>query len=177
MRRLGVWGVGAGLLICLGAAAAAAADKDAAADSSPSWFSRWFGGGAKPAEKKPAPPPAKVTAKATPAKPSTVVDAAAAERAREQDTLLRRLDVCDRLMQIAVDMKDEDLQRQVEQLEERARMTYAQRTAYLPAGGAHLELEEQILQKHLGAAADRPAASVASGDSAFGRTAVMEVKP
>jgi hypothetical protein len=189
MRRLAVWGLGVGLLVCLGVARAAAADKvatdkDAASNgSSPSWFSSWFSWGAKPAEKKPAPPPPKAaTAKpAKIAKQPTVVDTAAAERAQEQATLLRRLDVCDRLMQIAVDMKDEELQRQIEQLEERARIAYAQRTAYLPAGGAHLELEEQILEKHLGGSstdhASGASASITNGADALGRTAAREVKP
>jgi hypothetical protein len=168
--------------MCLGAAAATAADRDTAADSSsPSWFSRWFGWGAKPEEPKPAPARQKAAAPKA-VKPPTLVDTAAAERAREQETLLRRLEVCDRLMQIAVDLKDEDLERQIEQLEERARTAYAQRTAYLPAGGAQLELDAQILEKHLGATAgpDQPSeasTSTANGGNAFSRTAAEGVKP
>jgi hypothetical protein len=183
MRRLGVWGLGVGLLVCLGTAAAAEKDAPApdAADSCPSWFSRWFGWGSKPPEKKPAPPPEKTPAPkpvAVARRPS-VVDEAAADGAREREIYLRRMDVCDRLMQIAVSLKDDDLMRRVEQLEERARYAYNQRTACLPTSNA--SVEEEILKKHTGSAgADLPArfaVPMADGESVYGRTAAREVKP
>jgi hypothetical protein len=69
--------------------------------------------------------------KTLPAKP--VVDEAAAERAREESALLRRLEVCDKLMEIAVRTNDNDLMRKAEDLDRRARTAYSQHTAHLNA--------------------------------------------
>jgi hypothetical protein len=99
------------------------------------WVTRMMASGApqKPVEKKPAPKVQKQTAKkpAVPSKPAKIVDQAAVERSREEAALIRRLEVCDKLMEIAVRTDDNELLHRAEQLDERVRETYAQRTGSL----------------------------------------------
>ncbi len=112
-------------------------------------------------EQRPPParkPPAKsnkTPAKETPPTPQTapVADESTALRSREEATLLRRLAVCDRLKEIAIRTNDSDLLARAEALDERARTTYAQHTASLRAGVKQVDLDEQILDRHLGDAA------------------------
>lgn len=162
MRRRGAWvwqvAVGLGLTANL----AAADDRDrptyykpapafSASGSSPGLLDRWFGKKEKPAP-KPAPKPEKdEPKKPVAAKPA---DDSAAERQREQDVLLRRLKVCDKLAEIALQTRDEELQRMAEQLDERARTAYSQRVSHLPCSSANFESDEKVLDKHLGPAAD-----------------------
>jgi hypothetical protein len=159
--------------MALGAATVTAADPadddSASSNAAPghgSFFNtlnRWFGSTQKPAPKKPKPAPKKKDAdktEATPAKP-TMVDVAAVERERELQALLRRQQVCLKLMQIAAETRDEDLQRKAESLDERSRAVYSQRTVHLPScKNAVFESDEKILEKHLGPT-----------DSAAGRSA------
>jgi hypothetical protein len=77
-----------------------------------------------------------------------VVDTALPERTvdvriREQKAFLRRLQVCDRLAQIADDTKDEALMRQVEQLNQQAYDVYVKRTGG-SVGGARFEETDGI---------------------------------
>jgi len=62
------------------------------------------------------------------------------ERAKEQNAYFRRIEVCDRLMQIALQTNDSALLRQVEDLEKQAFDLYQKRTgvaaAKLPASSA-----------------------------------------
>ncbi|MCS6851831.1 MAG: hypothetical protein NZ700_11760 [Gemmataceae bacterium] len=92
--------------------------------------------------------PVRPTATGTDAPPSKT-DEAVATRLREQEALLRRLKVCDRLAEIACQTQDDDLQRMVEQLDERARATYAQRIAHLPCSSARFDSDEETLDRHL----------------------------
>jgi hypothetical protein len=88
------------------------------------------------------------------------------------------MQVCDKLEEMT---RDPDLLRQIEQLRQRIKMTYAQHTAYLPSGGRHPQ-DEEVLEKHLGTgsaarrAADPPAYTVHGIDS-IGQTASSEEKP
>jgi hypothetical protein len=141
----------------------------------------------KPDKKDPA--PNKPDKDAAPAKseeikkPAKIVDEAAAERKREQDTLLRRLAVCDKLQEIAFQTRDAELQHTAEQLAEKAQAAYSQRIAHLPCSSAGAESDEQILDRHLGAGATdkgRPAGTAAStvrDKNGNGRTAAREETP
>jgi hypothetical protein len=173
MRTRGSWGLGLALLACL--AAPAVAD-----DSSPSWFSRWFSAGQKaPAKKADA---QKTDDKERPVEPDVTNrpelpegDPLTAERKREQANLLRRLLVCDKMEELTT---DPDLLRQIDELRQRIQMTYAQRTAYMTAAGAH-SVDEAMLEKHLGTGAGRRAEAppyTVHGEDSIGRTASSEDK-
>jgi hypothetical protein len=78
-----------------------------------------------------------------PATKATATDEAMPEheadvRAREQKAYLRRLQVCDRLLEIALEAQDEALQKQVEELNRRAFEVYIKRTGG-SVGGARFE--------------------------------------
>lgn len=115
----------------------------------------------KSSAKKPAAAPvAEASLEKKPAAKSPI-DQAAALREQEMQTLLRRQKVCLQLMQIAEETNDPELQRKAEQLDQRAREIYTQRTANLPVaitGG--FEPDEHALDKGLSptAPADRGAA-------------------
>jgi hypothetical protein len=114
------------LVVGLSAAIAAAQDRDdglkpAAAGSG--WWTGWFGGKDKPEAKKEA-------ADRPLAEPS-LVERAEAVRQRELKNYLRRIDVCDKLAQIAEDNNDQQMLSQVEEMKERVWAVYQQRTAHL----------------------------------------------
>jgi hypothetical protein len=163
MRKLRVWGLTAALVAGLATAAAQAGDdpedateaKPAPKQSSFRWspgFAKMMGLDQKKPEPKKTPPKKKAEAKKPdpPSKPATVVDEAAAERAREEANLIRRLQVSDRLKEVALKYSDNELLRQAEALDERARTAYAQRTAYLRGVHAGSEADEKTLDKYLG---------------------------
>lgn len=54
-----------------------------------------------------------------------------AQLAKERETFLRRLEVCDRLRTVAEETGNESLKKEADQIEERARQLYQQRTAKL----------------------------------------------
>ncbi len=54
---------------------------------------------------------------------------------REYSNLLRRQDVCDRLRTIALENQDQELERMVFELEQRAQQVYNERTAQLGTSG------------------------------------------
>jgi len=140
MRRVGAGITAAVLLAGLAASAALAQDTDGDLHSAPtpgstpkSWWAGWFGPAAKtdkPESKKPeaAAPPAPVA-------PSPV-ELAAAARQRERAAFNRRMEVCDRLTEIAVQNNDTAMQSQIDQLRDRAWEVYQKRTADLPAAGS-----------------------------------------
>ncbi len=185
MRALGVWGFGASLLLALGAGSVPAGDKDVKPPSrygSKSVFDELFG----PEEKKPAPKPAKDKEKARDAKAKDDAApprlAAADVREREEAKLLRRLEVCDRLVKIARDSGDADLERQAQQLDKRAWEVYRERTANLTGTSAMLEPDEGRLGKKL-SVSTVDATRLTEGGSknvardAGGTAAVREVNP
>jgi hypothetical protein len=141
-------------------------------------FSHMFGLDQPKPPPKPAPKPKKKeepTAKkstAPPSKPANLVDEAAADRAREEEVLLRRLAVCDKLMEIAVRTKDQELLHRAEQLDERARTTYAQRTAYLGSSASAAPAASPAVPPR----PDSPEYTV-SGTGHSSRAPVMEEKP
>ena len=131
MRTLFIAAVGLSLSLGLAAVANADPPDDAtkpAATGSMWWPPNWFAGrsAAKTDDRKPA---AKEETKVSPA-----VEAARLTREREQAAYLRRLMVCDKLMEIAESARDEALRRKAEVLAARAETLYQQRTASGPAG-------------------------------------------
>jgi hypothetical protein len=188
MRKVAAWGLAASLVMGLGAARAGAAEAWA-----PTWqwspFSGWSESKEekkpeekKPVEKKPAPRPELTPAKklSAPVKPASMVDEAAAERSREEGTLLRRLQACDKLKDIAIRTNDNELLRRAEELEERAQTTYAQRTAHLRGTAGSFESDEKTIDRFLGAgkagSQEAPAYTV-SGVAHSNQAAAKEVKP
>ncbi len=164
MRKFGGWGMVATLTMGLTAAAAVAADPDAgdgdakpaasASSSTPSPFGKWF----SPRKAQDREPSSKADQPST--KPANVgaglsrrasqVDQAAADQAREQAVLFRRLAVCNKLMEIAVQTNDDDLMRRAEELDERAWTAYGQRTGYLHGNGGNSAIDGETLSKNFG---------------------------
>jgi hypothetical protein len=194
MRKMRRWTLAFALSVGLSASAARADDSDDVKPQPPPpkpfirwspWAKKAFGiEDLKPVDKKQAAKKADGKAKnsdskvdAT-AKPAKLLDSAAAKRSREEAALLRRLAVCDKLMEIAVQTGDRDLMRRAEELDARARAVYAQRTGL--GADATAELDAQKLDRNLDseAVAARPAQqamySVAGNDRnrhAFGQEA------
>jgi hypothetical protein len=118
MRKLAVAG------ILLASCTLAAAQESPPADKSSSsgnWFTHMFGLGGQEEPKKP------VEKKKEPA----AAPSPAAIRAREEVILNRRLEVILKLRTIAMTTNDSELQRLVDELEERANAIYQERTAGL----------------------------------------------
>jgi hypothetical protein len=89
-------------------------------------YQRFQGG--PPVSPFPAPPPEKVRQRAAePAK--RAAETTAALRAQEEANLLRRLAVCDRIKQIALEQGDPKLEDEAIRLEQKAEEVYRQRTA------------------------------------------------
>jgi hypothetical protein len=86
-------------------------------------FKEWNKPAPKPEVKKKVDPP-------PPRKP-TITEQVQAARYREQADLLRRMAVCDKLMEIAVHNNDAELIRKVEQLQERANNLYTEHAVSL----------------------------------------------
>jgi hypothetical protein len=157
MRRLWVGGIGAVLLLAVGAAVAPATppkaddddDKPAAkpaADWNP-FIAKVFGLN----DPKPAPKPDKEKDKekdpkreAAPApRPSAMAQAAASLRALEMKKLLRRQEVCLRLREIAAETHDDDLERKAEELDARAWQVYQEHTKNI-VGGAEADVTARL---------------------------------
>jgi hypothetical protein len=73
---------------------------------------------------------------------SSLADEAIAERAREEAVLLRRLAVCEKLKQVAFQTNDRSLEREAEELDQKAWAAYSQRTAHLSASDASLSFTD-----------------------------------
>jgi hypothetical protein len=126
MRKLAVRGLLAALLCAGLAPAVRAAEGDEPAPASP-WGALWdglFGGGEKPAAKK-LEPEAERPPEPTPAESAETV------RRRELNEYFRRMAVCDRLLEIAAQRNDLDMERRVNELVEKVGQLYQQRTAGL----------------------------------------------
>lgn len=139
MRRVGA-GITAAVLLAALAASALAQDTDgdlhsapAQAQASKSWWTGWFGPSAK--TDKPESKKTEAAAPPAPASPSPV-ELAAAARQHERAAFNRRMEVCDRLTEIAVQNNDTAMQSQIDQLRDRAWEVYQKRTADLPASGS-----------------------------------------
>jgi hypothetical protein len=88
--------------------------------------------------------------KAAPDRPKQSTSPAAAELAREQAAFQRRVAVCDRLREIAIETNDTELDQLAQELNARAWAVYKQRTAKLVAAPRQKDLDEEILDKKLG---------------------------
>jgi hypothetical protein len=192
MRIIAAWGLGAALLAGLGTATSKAADDvDGSRTRSSAWAPTWqwkpFSASTssnedtKPVEKKPAPKSEPTARKpATPGKPARVVDEAAAGRSREEAALLRRLQACDKLKDIAIRTDDKDLLRRAEKLEERAQAAYTRRVGRSQDGVDRFEADDKTIDRFLGAGkggAKEAASYTVSGTDHSNRAAAKEVKP
>src|SRR5262249_20733132 len=105
---------------------------------------------------------------------------AALLRSQEEAKYLRRLEVCDRLKDIADQTNDADLRRRADDLAGRAENLYMKRTANLPAARAIFESDKKTLDKHLGQPApgvQRPAPpALINVPSTAGRATAKEEK-
>jgi hypothetical protein len=180
MRKLLAWGIAGVVFAGLAVASGRAGDDDDdnyQQKPAPRPFIRWspyFAGMNAAAPSKPDPVKAadrskKETVKksADNSKAKAVVDETAALRAREETTLMRRLEICDKLKEIALRTNDNDLFRKAEVLDEQARAAYTQRTASARAG--RFESDEKSVDNYLGSS--RPLKSRASEGSAHTVTA------
>lgn len=189
MRRFRAWGVAAALAVGAGASTARAAEPPSATDSRP-WYKRMFSSAPKPAG--PTVRSGPVAAAPPERAPSTATlspDAVATALKAEGDAYLRRMDVCLKLRQAAVDRSDDALMRQVDELERQAKALYEQRVsalgvsksakAPLPSSGAgfaasfDLAPEKPLDPKTAAAKLVAPAAPV----PVSGTAEVREVKP
>src|SRR5262249_46459985 len=142
-------GVIAALWVGLAASAAGAAGDGGDLQSLPTsketspWLPIWMGGrrGAPP-ERKPAEPPKPAKAdkgdkpdKDKPAPRPPPGDAASAQE-RELNAYWRRIEVCDQLREFAVDTGNEELERQADELSQRAFTVYQKRSQAAAAAGA-----------------------------------------
>jgi len=107
------------------------------------WYYRWFGIGSAPP--KPAPPVRREPAAE-----------AAAQRAKAEADLQRRLKVCDEMRRIAVDTGNDQLYERAFILEQKAAELYKQQTAHLPC--SRLVPSEEKLDRQLGTTATAAAA-------------------
>jgi hypothetical protein len=191
MRKIAAWGLGASLLVGLGTASAGAADDgDGASTKSSAWAPTWqwrpFSASAsskednRPVEKKPAAKSQTTEKKPALVKPDRVVDELAAGRSREEAALLRRLQACDRLKDVALRSDDKDLLRRAEELEERAQTAYRQRTARLQRSGDRFESDEKTIDRFLGAGKSGTKEALSytvRGTDHGNESAAKEVKP
>lgn len=124
MRRTWHWAL---LAVLAGISSSARADERSFAAVSPfngsqnPAFNRW--GGVPTSRPKPPPPPLNPAAK------SRAEETAAAVRAQEDANLLRRMAVCDKLRLLALETGDESLEKQADQLQQKANSVYQQRTS------------------------------------------------
>ncbi|HET6576105.1 MAG TPA: hypothetical protein VFG68_21060 [Fimbriiglobus sp.] len=161
MLRSAAWGLSA-LALAPVALAADPAEK-------PGLVSRWLGSKPEP-EKTFADMPARPPVVIGPLDPAVL---AAALRA-EQDAWRRRMDVCLKLKQIALDQANEPLARQADDLERQATTLYHQRTARLGVK-AGVSGPADVLDRSISVAppepvgADRPIAAHARAFREVGR--------
>ncbi|MGE3806179.1 MAG: hypothetical protein AB7K24_16025 [Gemmataceae bacterium] len=157
MRRRKVWAVLlALLLVASGSVRAGDDDEDGEPPARSGWFARWFGG----SEKKPEPKkkPKKKNKKSTeehraekPAELPSLNDQLAEIRSRAKANYFRRLEVCIRLQQIAIDTQDDELLRDVKVLQKRV-WDACSRHLDLKQEFDPFESDEDILDRHLGEA-------------------------
>lgn len=128
MSRFRAWGVAAALAAGAGAPALAA---DAPATDTRPWYKKMFVSAPKPAG--PVPRSGPVTGAARPAVRSAPLspDVVRAAVQAEADALLRRMNVCLELRQVAFDTNDDALRKQVDELEQHAKALYETRVAAL----------------------------------------------
>jgi hypothetical protein len=119
----------AALVMGLGMSVASAQEPDG--DLKPTNAKGGWWVGEKPRYKGGADKKAKTPVEDKPALPSPA-EVAALEQERQMNAVLRRVEVCLRLRQVALDTGNDELQRQAEELEMRAWEVYRKQTAHLP---------------------------------------------
>lgn len=123
MHQMRAWGLTVALLAGLGGTVGGAEPGDArSSNSMDSGFRRWNG---IPPERPKPPAPPSVQERAE----KRAKETAAALRAQEEANFLRRLAVCDRLRQLAVETGDDDLEKQADVLQAKAEIIYKQKTS------------------------------------------------
>jgi hypothetical protein len=196
MRKVGAWSLTAALIFGLSTASARADDDTQSSTPKPNpraptwdwkpsdilYGSRSNRDDLKPIAPKPAPKPDATIAKkpATPVKQTSTVADAAAERSRQEAALLRRLQVCDKLKEIAIRTNDAELLRRAEQLEERSQACYTQRTARLRGLAGGFQSDEKTVDQYLGTGKSRAsvdAPHTVSSDDHSSRAAMKEGQP
>jgi len=176
MRRIALWGIGAGLL--LSAASAWAGDKNKYVPP-PARFGRRgvFEIMFSPPERPPGKKGEGDKAAAAEKSPARKLDEALSTRAQEEAKLHRRQDVCLHLRQVARDTSDADLERLAQQLDQQAWEVFLDKTSRLPGGtarAADLDRLEPGLPSRA-SDADRLTAPPSRGKTAA--PAVREVNP
>jgi hypothetical protein len=177
---MGMVGKGMTVAVLLTGMAASAAlaqqpdgDLHSAAPKPKAFWDGWFTAAAKPAEKKP-------DALAAPPAGPSAAEIAAATRKRELASYSRRMEVCDRLMDVAVQNNDEAMQTRIEQLKDRAWNLYQQRTGGLAVSGSQSP-DEDVLDRRLGVnSTGRPLTAAPAGKAkpdAGQASLKREVKP
>lgn len=148
----------AALLMLFCASAASAADKQAASGN---WLTRLFGGKAKtPEPKKDAPKQPKVDAAA----PKVALNDA-------RKKYMQRVQVCDKLREIALQTGDDALARRADQLEDRVWGAYRTQLERLSTSSGNVSLNEESLDSALGIDAPRDARPAVSPSAGAGRAA------
>ena len=129
MRKRMAWALGTALALGLGSTAVRADDDPPPTPPRPVQAGGWVG----PFKDWNPPPPKPETKKKDPPAPPkpTIGEKVQAARYREQADLLRRMAVCDKLMEIAVRNNDADQIRKVEQLQERANNVFMEHASSL----------------------------------------------
>jgi hypothetical protein len=153
MRKRSAWRLGAALLFGLGSVIAGPTDARAGNEtgSASTKSGDWFGRSARPADNEPSTRRERVDPdKPSSSQPPTVIQEAASLRSREEAKYLRRLQVCDRLRDIADQTNDTTLARRADELMARAEELYRKRTANLPSAQPLFESDKKTLDKHLG---------------------------
>jgi hypothetical protein len=156
MRIRKWWGLGAALLLAWGATQAKAIDEEGEPGKRPvlrpterpGLIDKLFDLGSSAPAKK---PDSKASKKDAGAKSNTAAAAPVmTEQARQEAALLRRIDICDKLRQIALETNNNELDQLAQELDARARAVYAQRTARLKTSAQTTDLDEKILDRKLG---------------------------
>lgn len=132
MRRIQPWGLFMLLAVVASTPTAAAADKPSPPPKPGTLFGKLFG----PSESKPKKEPVTRGSASTSMRPPTVTaplsaDVVAASLRAEQDAWERRMSVCLKLREIAVETNNEVLLKQVDELERQATALYNVRVAAL----------------------------------------------
>jgi hypothetical protein len=78
---------------------------------------------------------------------ASTAEAAAAEQQRQMNAVLRRMEVCDRLRMVALQTGNEELMRQADELEARAREIYRRHTAQLPLSTSSGDVSVKTTEK------------------------------
>jgi hypothetical protein len=162
MRIRRWWGLGAALLLVWGATQAKAIDEEGEPGKRPvlrpterpGLIDKLFDLGTPSPQKK---SDSKMSKKDVSDKSGPGAAPAMSEQARQEAALLRRIDVCDKLRQIALETNNNELDQLAQELDARARAVYAQRTARLKTIAQTPDLDEQILDKKLGIEPMNPA--------------------